>query len=64
VTGLLTTCGSQFRDWTSSYRLFSHNRLPVATIFSVVRRAVLAELPAQAPVCAVLDDTLLRRSGA
>jgi hypothetical protein len=63
VTGLLTTCGSQFRDWTSSYRLFSHNRLPVATIFSVVRRAVLAELPAQAPVCAVLDDTLLRRSG-
>jgi hypothetical protein len=63
VTGLLTTCGSQFRDWTSRYRLFSRPRLPVETIFSVVRRAVLAELPAQAPVCAVLDDTLLRRSG-
>jgi hypothetical protein len=63
VTGLLTTCGSQFRDWTSSYRLFSHDRLPVASIFSVVRRAVLAELPPQAPVCAVLDDALLRRSG-
>jgi hypothetical protein len=63
VTGLLTTCGSQFRDWTSSYRLFSHDRLPVDTIFSVVRRAVLAELPPQAPVCAVLDDSLLRRSG-
>ena len=63
MTGLLTTCGSQFRDWTSSYRLFSHDRLPVATIFSVVRRAVLAALPPQAPVCAVLDDSLLRRSG-
>jgi len=63
VTGLLTTCGSQFRDWTSSYRLFSHDRLPVEAIFSVVRRAVLAELPPQAPVCAVLDDSLLRRSG-
>jgi hypothetical protein len=63
VTGLLTTCGSQFRDWTSSYRLFSHDRLPVAAIFSVIRRAVLAELPPQAPVCAVLDDSLLRRSG-
>ena len=63
MTGLLTTCGSQFRDWTSSYRLFSHDRLPLAAIFSVVRRAVLAELPPQAPVCAVLDDTLLRRSG-
>ena len=63
MTGLLTTCGSQFRDWTSSYRLFSHDRLPVDAIFSVVRRAVLAELPPQAPVCAVLDDSLLRRSG-
>ena len=63
MTGLLTTCGAQFRDWTSSYRLFSHDRLPVDAIFSVVRRAVLAELPPQAPVCAVLDDSLLRRSG-
>ena len=63
MTGLLTTCGSQFRDWTSSYRLFSHHRLPVEAIFSVVRRAVVSELPPQAPVCAVLDDSLLRRSG-
>ena len=63
MTGLLTTCGAQFRDWTSSYRLFSHDRLPVEDIFSVVRRAVLAELPPQAPVCAILDDSLLRRSG-
>lgn len=63
MTGLLTTCGAQFRDWTSSYRLFSRDRLPVEAIFSVVRRAVLAELPPHAPVSAVLDDTLLRRSG-
>ena len=63
VTGLLTTCGAQFRDWTSSYRLFSHHRLPVEGIFSVVRRAVVETLPASAPVCAGLDDTLLRRAG-
>jgi len=63
VTGLLTTCGAQFRDWTSSYRLFSHERLPAPTIFSVVRRAVVDALPAQAPVRACLDDSLLRRSG-
>lgn len=63
MTGLLTTCGAQFRDWTSSYRLFSQDRLPLATLFSVVRRAVVAELPPGAPVCAVLDDSLLRRSG-
>ncbi|MGB7549721.1 MAG: transposase [Terracidiphilus sp.] len=63
VTGLLTTCGAQFRDWTSSYRLFSHDRLPAPTLFSVVRRAVVEALPPQAPVRACLDDSLLRRSG-
>jgi hypothetical protein len=63
VTGLLTTSGSQFQDWTASYRLFSQNRLPVEAIFAVVRRALLAQLPPHAPLCAVLDDSLLRRSG-
>jgi len=63
VTGLLTTCGAQFRDWTSSYRLFSHQRLPAQTLFAVARRAVLTSLPPQAPVRAFLDDSLLRRSG-
>ena len=63
MTGLLTTCGAQFRDWTSSYRLFSHSRLPAQTLFSVVRRAVVDALPPQAPVRACLDDSLLRRSG-
>jgi len=33
------------------------------TVFSVVRRAVAAELPAGAPYRVVLDDTLLRRAG-
>ena len=63
MTGLLTTCGAQFRDWTSSYRLFSHDRLPAPTLFAVARRAVLAALPPQVPVRAYLDDSLLRRSG-
>src|ERR1700722_16233336 len=63
VTGLLTTSGSQFHDWTAPYRLFSLDRLPMPDIFSVVRRAVASSLPAGAPFRAVLDDTLLRRSG-
>ncbi len=29
MTGLLTTSGVLFRDWTASYRLFSQNRLPL-----------------------------------
>ncbi len=63
VTGLLTTSGSQFQDWTATYRLFSQDRLPMPEIFAVVRRAIAAQLPAGAPFRAVLDDSLLRRSG-
>jgi hypothetical protein len=63
VTGLLTTSGSQFQDWSAAFRLFSRNRLPLPEMFSVIRRAVSGELPAGAPFRAVMDDTLLRRSG-
>ena len=63
VTGLLTTSGLQFQDWSASYRLFSQDRLPMDQIFSVVRRAVVSDLAPDAPVCAVLDDSLLRRAG-
>lgn len=63
MTGLLTTSGSQFQDWSASYRLFSQDRLPLPPIFSLIRRTVVSELPPHAPVCAVLDDSLVRRSG-
>lgn len=63
MTGLLTTSGSQFQDWTATYRLFSQNRIPIPEIFSVVRRSIADQLPAGAPFRAVLDDSLLRRGG-
>ena len=63
VTGLLTTCGREFQDWSAEYRLFSRHRLPAADLFSVVRRGVLAELPPQAPLSVAIDDSLLRKSG-
>lgn len=63
MTGLLTTGGREFEDWTAAYRLFGRNRLPVAEIFSSIRRAVLAELPPTAPLCVAVDDSLLRKTG-
>ena len=63
VTGLLTTCGQEFQDWSADYRLFSQHRLPTESIFAVIRRALLEQLPAQAPVCVAIDDTLLRKTG-
>ncbi len=63
MTGLLTTCGCEFQDWSAAYRVFSQDRLPVDDIFAVVRRAVLAQLPPQTPVCVAVDDSLLPKSG-
>jgi DDE superfamily endonuclease len=63
VTGLLTTCGQEFHDWSADYRLFACHRLPTQSLFTVVRRAVLHHLPAHAPLCVAIDDTLLRKTG-
>jgi hypothetical protein len=63
LTGLLTTCGREFQDWSAAYRLFSRHRFPVAEVFSVVRRSVLAELDTDAPFCVSVDDTLLPKAG-
>ena len=63
MTGLLTTCGLEFQDWSSEYRLFSRQRWPAADIFAVIRREILAELPAQTPFAVAIDDSLLRKTG-
>jgi hypothetical protein len=63
VTGLLTTCGLEFQDWSAEYRLFSRQRWPASGVFAVIRRALLAELPAQTPLTVAIDDSLLRKTG-
>jgi len=63
VTGWLSTCGLEFLDWSAEYRLFSCHRWPAAEVFAVIRRAVLAELPAAAPLAVAIDDSLLRKTG-
>ena len=63
MTGLLTTCGQEFQDWSAPYRLFSDDRLPLAEIYAVLRRGVLAELPPQAPLSVAIDDSLLHKTG-
>lgn len=63
MTGLLTTSGQQFADWSAAYRLFSQDRLPLPAIFALLRRSVSAQWSASAPLRVVVDDTLLRRAG-
>lgn len=63
ITGLLTTSGQQFVDWAANYRLFSKARFDPEGLFAVSRRAVVAELPENQPLVAVMDDTLIRKRG-
>lgn len=63
LTGILTTAGRQFVDWSSAYRLFSRNRMDVGELFKVVRQGVLEVLPADSMLIVHMDDTLVRKAG-
>lgn len=63
ITGLLTAGGQQFDDWSAAYRLFSKARFDLDGLFAVARRALVERLPAEQPLVAMLDDTLLRKRG-
>jgi hypothetical protein len=63
VTGLLSTSGCQFQDWSAAYRLFSKPRLDPATLFAGIRSACVQQLDAAVPVCISVDDSLLPKTG-
>lgn len=63
VTGLITTCGQQFCDWTASYRLFKGERINHEKLFEGVIKATLQELDREAPFVVSMDDTLLKKKG-
>lgn len=61
VTGLLSTSGAAFRDWSSAYRVFSAERVSITALFAGIRDQACAP---GAELLAVLDDTLLPKRGA
>ena len=63
VTGLITTSGRQFEDWTADYRLLSRERFAPEEIFSVVRRGVVRTLGEGQPLVVAMDDTSSRKKG-
>jgi hypothetical protein len=63
VTGLVSTSGRQFLDWTADYRLFSRQRCKSQALFDVVRRAILKGRPPSEPLVTAMDDSLLRKRG-
>ena len=63
VTGLLSTSGLQFRDWTAAYRLFAWDRIDTSRLFSIVSREASKELPNDGRVYLAMDDSQLRKTG-
>lgn len=64
LTGMLTACGKQFKDWSSSYRLFQSDKMSIEYMFGVIRKELVNhELNQQDPVYAHMDDTILKKTG-
>lgn len=63
VSGLLCATGQQFADWSSSYRLFEQERFDLDRLWQVPLQSVVESLAPQAPVVALIDDTLVRKRG-
>lgn len=63
VTGIISTSGRQFHDWSADYRLFSRERFDPDGLFGAIRRSVLELLPDNAPIIAAMDDTLKKKRG-
>ena len=63
VTGLLTTMGQQFRDWSADYRLYAAHRIDTDALFAQVLQGVLAFQASTAPLVAAMDDSLLPKAG-
>lgn len=63
MTGMLTTSGQQFQDWSANYRVFEQERIDVPALFSAVIAGVIDKLPDGAPIVGAIDDTLIRKKG-
>jgi hypothetical protein len=60
---MLSAGGKQYRDWSSAYRIFQNSRFDRGMIFEPIIRTVDEYLDDDAPFYAVLDDTIIRKSG-
>ena len=63
ITGLLRLQDRTQQDWTADYRFYAEDRFDEDKAFDQVRRQIEEQLPAQGPLVAAMDDSLLRKCG-
>lgn len=63
ITAMLTEIGKQFRDWTSSYRIFSKNRVDMKSVFQNIFMEAVQLCKREDYVVVHLDDTVIKKTG-
>ena len=66
LTGMITSSGHQFVDWSSVYRLFQGSRVNIDSIFSVITNSLLNDKFSSNQdenIYSHMDDTLLNKTG-
>jgi hypothetical protein len=63
ITGLLRNQNRIQQDWTADYRFYSEDHFDEDSVFGQLRAQIEQEFPAQAPLVAAMDDSLLRKTG-
>lgn len=61
VTGVISVCGRQFKDWSADYRLYERSRVTPEQLFEPVRQWLCDSQVG--PVVIAMDDTCLRKTG-
>ena len=62
VSGMITSGGHQFIDWTSFYRLFSKQRIDISKLNDVCLEGAIEELN-DGMIVAHMDDTVIKKTG-
>jgi len=60
---MLAAEGKQFKDWSSTYRLFENERIEPEELFAPAIEEILEDIGAEAPLFVMMDDTLIRKRG-
>ena len=62
VSGMITSAGKQFMDWTSFYRLFSKQRIDISKLNDVCLEGAVEELDG-GMIVTHMDDTIIKKTG-
>lgn len=63
ISNVLATAGRESEDWSSAYRLFERERINREKLFAPARTAVIEHLAEDEPFVAMIDDTIIHKTG-